>query len=144
MIKGKLLFITTCLYGVALTPEFLDFPLSWLISPFISKRMMLSPHNMLSHIGPEDTLGWIVIANVVTYILFYADKKASESRGRRISEKMLLLWCAVGGSVGGYMAMRHFRHKTQKQTFRRRFFIIVGLQALLALRALAWAAERIS
>jgi uncharacterized membrane protein YsdA (DUF1294 family) len=100
---------------------------------------MLSPYNLLSRIGPEDALAWIVIANIVTYVLFYADKKASQSHSRRISEKMLLLWCAVGGSVGAYIAMRRFRHKTQKQTFRYRFFIIVGLQALLALRALVWA-----
>jgi uncharacterized membrane protein YsdA (DUF1294 family) len=99
--------------------------------------MMLSPQNLLSQITPEDAVGWIVIANVVTYSLFYADKKASEARSRRISEKMLLLWCAVGGSVGGYMAMRHFRHKTQKQSFRYRFFIIAGIQGLLAVRALA-------
>jgi uncharacterized membrane protein YsdA (DUF1294 family) len=99
---------------------------------------MLSPQNLLSHIRPEEGLLWIVIVNVVTYLLFYADKKASESRSRRISEKMLLLWCAVGGSLGGYIAMRRFRHKTQKQTFRYRFFIIVGIQALLIFRALTW------
>ena len=110
--------------------------LSWVSAPFIVGVMMLSPQNLLSQITPEDAVGWILIANIVAYILFYADKKASESHSRRISEKMLLLWCAVGGSVGGYMAMRHFRHKTQKQSFRYRFFIIVGIQGLLAVRAL--------
>jgi uncharacterized membrane protein YsdA (DUF1294 family) len=104
--------------------------------PFHSGVMMLSPQNLLYHVTLEDAAIWLVLANVVTYLLFYADKKASESRSRRISEKMLLLWCAVGGSVGGYMAMRHFRHKTQKQSFRYRFFVIVGIQALLGLRAL--------
>jgi uncharacterized membrane protein YsdA (DUF1294 family) len=115
-----------------------DSPLSGGISPFYSQGMMLSPQNLLSHIGPEDALAWIVIANIVAYVLFYADKKASQTHSRRISEKMLLLWCAVGGSLGGYLAMRRFRHKTQKQTFRYRFFIIVGIQALVAVRVLVW------
>ncbi len=97
---------------------------------------MISPQNIFSHITHEEGFLWIVIANIVTYILFFADKKASETRSRRISEKMLLLWCAVGGSLGGYMAMHHFRHKTKKQTFRYRFFILVAIQALLVLGAL--------
>lgn len=101
-------------------------------------EMMLSPQNLLSHVKPEEGLLWIFVANVVTYILFYADKKASEAHNRRISEKMLLLWCAVGGSVGGYMAMHRFRHKTKKQTFRFRFFMIVGIQVLLILWALVF------
>ncbi len=95
--------------------------------------MMLSPETLLSHMGPEEGGLWILLANLVTYGLFYADKKASESRSRRISENMLLLWCAVGGSLGGYVAMRQFRHKTKKQSFRHRFFILVTIQALLVL-----------
>jgi uncharacterized membrane protein YsdA (DUF1294 family) len=101
---------------------------------------MLSPTNLLSHIHPENLALWIFIVNVVTFGLFYADKKAAEGGVRRISERMLLLWCAVGGSLGGYLAMQRFRHKTRKQPFRQGFFMIVVVQVILGV---LWALDKI-
>jgi uncharacterized membrane protein YsdA (DUF1294 family) len=95
---------------------------------------MLSPTAIVSHIQGVDLMAGILIVNLVTFGLFYADKKAAEGQNRRISEKMLLLWCAVGGSPGGYLAMQRFRHKTRKQTFRQAFFMIVAVQAFLLAR----------
>jgi uncharacterized membrane protein YsdA (DUF1294 family) len=57
--------------------------------------------------------------NVATLLVFGFDKWRSRGEGRRIRERTLLWWMAVGGWLGGWLAMAWFRHKTVKQPFRR-------------------------
>jgi uncharacterized membrane protein YsdA (DUF1294 family) len=45
----------------------------------------------------------------------------------RISEKMLLTFCALGGFVGALLAMGVWRHKTVKTKFLVWFYLIVVL-----------------
>ncbi len=94
---------------------------------------MLSPNQMLQHVTQDNIVAWLLLSNIITFLLFYADKQAAKNHQYRISEKMLLLWCMVGGSFGGYLAMRYVRHKSQKQPFRQQFFTIVVLQVVAVL-----------
>ena len=56
--------------------------------------------------------------NVLTFVVFGLDKWKAR-RGRwRVPEATLLGLAAVGGSVGAWLAMLLFRHKTQKKKFR--------------------------
>lgn len=55
--------------------------------------------------------------SLLTFILYLADKKRSEKKLYRISEKCLLLLSVCGGAIGGYLAMVIFRHKTQHWYF---------------------------
>ena len=98
---------------------------------------MLSPNYLLQHVTQENVVAWLLVANIITFLLFYADKQAAKNYQYRISEKMLLLWCMIGGSIGGYLAMRYVRHKSQKQPFRQQFFMIVILQVVVVLVALS-------
>lgn len=61
---------------------------------------------------------YLVILNVLTFLLYGIDKwKAKRSRWR-IPESALLGMAAVGGSVGAWLGMRVWRHKTQHKKFR--------------------------
>ena len=52
-------------------------------------------------------------------------------------EATLYLLTALGGSPGAFAAMRLFRHKTVKGSFRIVFWLIVAVQAAL----LIWVAK---
>lgn len=60
----------------------------------------------------------LIIINLITCILYGVDKLKSMSRGRRIPEKTLLGFAFIGGSVGAFIGMRVFRHKTRHWNFR--------------------------
>jgi len=69
---------------------------------------------------------YLVIINVLTFLLYGIDKwKAKRSRWR-IPESVLLGMAAVGGSVGAWLGMRIWHHKTQHKKFR------YGVPAILA------------
>lgn len=82
---------------------------------------------------------WLLLVNVVTFVVFAADKRAAASRLPRVPERRLLQLTLLGGGVGGFAAQQTFRHKTRKQPFQTRFRLIVGLQiaaaALLSIAA---------
>jgi uncharacterized membrane protein YsdA (DUF1294 family) len=71
---------------------------------------------------------WLAFINVVTYGVYWLDKRRAEKGKWRISEKELLLWAAIGGSPAAFFAMRRFRHKTRKTSFRVWFWLIVVAQ----------------
>ena len=76
---------------------------------------------------------YIVLINVVTFFVYGIDKHRAQSRRRRISERTLLTLAAMGGSIGAWMAMRSFRHKTQHAKFRYGVpAILIAQIALLA------------
>ena len=63
-------------------------------------------------------LKYILVVNVLTFIVYGVDKGKAR-RGRwRVPEATLLGLAALGGSVGAWLAMQLFRHKTQKKKFR--------------------------
>ncbi len=78
---------------------------------------------------------YLVILNVLTFLLYGIDKwKAKRSRWR-IPESALLGMAAVGGSVGAWLGMRVWHHKTQHKKFRYGVPAILLAQIVL----LVWA-----
>ncbi len=74
-------------------------------------------------------LAWYLpIVNVLTYAVYWWDKRRAQQNKRRISERELLGWAAAGGSFGAFLAMRNLRHKTQKRSFRVWFWVVVAVQ----------------
>ncbi len=55
---------------------------------------------------------WIISAVLTVY-----DKSAAKNKGRRISERCLLIFAAVGGAGIMLAVMKTVRHKTQKPKF---------------------------
>ena len=62
---------------------------------------------------------WIYLGavNVITFFVYRADKQRARRRQRRFSEKTLFTWAMCGGSLGAFVGMRIFRHKTNKSKF---------------------------
>ena len=73
----------------------------------------------------HSTLMWFLLANLLTLIIYGADKMAARKAWRRVPESTLLVFGIVGGWPGAIVGQQLFRHKTQKQPFKSYFFISV-------------------
>ena len=60
---------------------------------------------------------WLILVNLVAFILYGYDKSCAKKNKRRVPEKTLLFWAWIGGSVGAFLGMRIFHHKTLKAKF---------------------------
>lgn len=81
---------------------------------------------------------YLIAINVVTFFVYGIDKlKAKRSRWR-ISEAALLLLAALGGSIGAWLGMKVWHHKTMHKKFRYGIPLIFILQvAIVAAFALS-------
>lgn len=70
-------------------------------------------------------------ASIVSFALYWRDKKAAIEGTWRVPEEQLHLLGLVGGWPGGVIAQNLFRHKTQKKHFVRYFWFTVLLNVLL-------------
>lgn len=66
--------------------------------------------------------------NLLTFIFFGVDKLKAKKEKERIKITTLLILSAVGGSIGGVLAMLIFRHKTKKPYFSLGMPIIIITQ----------------
>lgn len=75
---------------------------------------------------------WLAVCNLTAFFLCGSDKRRAKQPGkRRVPEKTLFLWAAVGGSAGLWIGMRFFHHKT------RHWYFVWGVPAILLLQAAA-------
>lgn len=84
--------------------------------------------------APNPLVTWFLLINVLTIVIYGADKMAARKGMRRVPEATLLLYGAVGGWPGAIAGQQLFRHKTQKQPFKTYFFlsIVVSIAAMVA------------
>ncbi|MGN0231806.1 MAG: DUF1294 domain-containing protein [Muribaculaceae bacterium] len=61
---------------------------------------------------------YIIAINVVSFIMFGIDKYKARRGQWRISEATLLGVAAIGGSIGAWMGMKTWHHKTLHSKFR--------------------------
>jgi len=71
---------------------------------------------------------YVVLVNVVAFLLYGFDKWQARKGKRRISEKTLLALAIFGGSAGAYVGMYLFHHKTKKVKFYLGIPMIILLQ----------------
>ena len=62
--------------------------------------------------------GYILVMSIVAFCVCGADKFAAQRQKSRVPEKVLFLLSALGGSVGMYLGMFTFRHKTKHWYFK--------------------------
>ncbi len=60
---------------------------------------------------------YLVIINLITFIMFAIDKYKAKNIKWRIKERTLLLFSLFGGAFGGLIAMYSIRHKTKTPIF---------------------------
>lgn len=61
---------------------------------------------------------YIVVINLVSFMMFGIDKYKARRGQWRISEASLLAVAAIGGSLGAWMGMKVWHHKTLHSKFR--------------------------
>lgn len=79
-------------------------------------------------------LGVYLIMNIIAFAAMGLDKRAAKAQAYRTPERMLFLWAALFGGVGGTMGMYTFRHKTKHWYFK----LFFPLLAVLQIAALIW------
>lgn len=62
-------------------------------------------------------LAYLLIINLITFVLYAIDKRRAVRKAWRIPESVLIGFAAIGGSVGAFLAMLVFRHKTKHAKF---------------------------
>ena len=61
---------------------------------------------------------YLLIINVITFIVYGVDKHKAKQGKWRIPESTLLLLAALGGSIGALLGMKVWHHKTMHKKFQ--------------------------
>ena len=77
-------------------------------------------------------LGYLLAVNITSFLLYGIDKYKAKKGRWRISEATLLLMAVIGGSIGAWVGMRIWHHKTMHKKFEYGIPIIIILQVALA------------
>ena len=70
-------------------------------------------------------LFYLVLINLITFIIFAVDKWKARKNRFRIKEAVLFLLCFLGGTIGGIIGVHALHHKTTRQAF------VVGIPLIL-------------
>ena len=76
-------------------------------------------------------LYYLLAVNIATFLLYGIDKYKAKKGRWRISEATLLLMAVIGGSIGAWVGMRIWHHKTMHKKFKYGIPIIIILQVAL-------------
>ncbi len=71
---------------------------------------------------------YLAVINIVAFVAYGVDKWKARTRRWRTPEATLLLLAAAGGSIGAWMGMKTWHHKTLHKKFR------YGVPAILLLQ----------
>ena len=71
---------------------------------------------------------YLLAINAVTFIVYGIDKYKAKKAKWRISEATLLLLAVLGGSIGAWMGMKVWHHKTMHKKFK------YGIPAILLIQ----------
>lgn len=74
---------------------------------------------------------YLLVINAATFIIYGIDKYKTKKAKWRISEATLLTMAAVGGSIGAWLGMKAWHHKTQHRKFKYGVPIILLIQIAL-------------
>lgn len=77
---------------------------------------------------------YILIINLIGFLFMYIDKKRAINHQFRISENTLLLLSILGGSIGSFIGMYKFRHKTKKKKFTLGIPLIFIIESFLIIQ----------
>lgn len=77
---------------------------------------------------------YLIAMNLIAFIAMGIDKKRAKAHAWRIPERTLFLLAAAGGSLGAWLGMYAFRHKT------KHWYFVAGMPALVFVHAaiLVW------
>ena len=76
-------------------------------------------------------LYYLIVINVVTFLVYGIDKWKAKQGSWRISEATLLILAVIGGSIGALLGMKVWRHKTMHKKFKYGLPLILLVQIAL-------------
>lgn len=82
---------------------------------------------------------FFIIMSIVTFIMYFIDKRKAVKKRWRIPEATLLTVSFLGGSFGAFLAMKTFRHKTQ----HAKFYITVPVMMVLHIALIGFAVYKL-
>lgn len=74
---------------------------------------------------------YLLTVNIVSFFLYGIDKYKAKKGRWRISEATLLMMAVIGGSIGAWIGMRLWHHKTMHKKFKYGIPVIIILQVAL-------------
>lgn len=81
-------------------------------------------------------LYYLIVINIVTFLVYGVDKFKAKKGKWRIPEVTLLLLAVVGGSVGAWLGMKVWHHKTLHKKFKYGIpFIMIAQVALMLFKS---------
>lgn len=75
---------------------------------------------------------YFLTINLIGFLLMLVDKRRAIKKEWRISENVLFIVSILGGSIGSYLGMYSFRHKTKHLKFTLGIPTIIIIQVYLA------------
>lgn len=72
---------------------------------------------------------YLAAMNLIAFLAMGIDKKRAKAHAWRIPERTLFLLGAAGGSLGAWMGMYAFRHKT------KHWYFVAGMPAIVFVHA---------
>ncbi len=76
-------------------------------------------------------LQYLAIINAATFLTYGLDKWKAKRSKWRIREAALLMLAVLGGSIGAWLGMKVWHHKTQHKKFKYGIPIIILVQAII-------------
>ena len=80
----------------------------------------------------NDIAIYLLIVNALGFYMMWSDKQKAKRNAWRIPERNFFVVSLLGGSLGCWIGMQTFRHKTQHIKFT------VGLPAIMLLQCGLW------
>ncbi len=80
---------------------------------------------------PMYILAFYAATSLLTFILYWTDKRAAKNGTQRTPEKALQLLSLAGGWPGGLFAQRIFRHKSIKKSFQFVYWTTVFINIMI-------------
>ena len=78
----------------------------------------------------------LLALNLLTFIIYGIDKLKAKNAKWRISEATLILLAVIGGSIGAWLGLQVWRHKTQHKKFYIGIPVIIILQVVATIYVL--------
>lgn len=75
---------------------------------------------------------YLIAINIATFFVYGIDKWKARRSKCRIPESTLLTLAVLGGSIGAFIGMRTWHHKTMHNKFKYGVPLIINLQVVLA------------
>lgn len=87
---------------------------------------------------PEIILYYLIAINLITFLVYGIDKFKAKKNKWRIPEATLLLLAVIGGSIGAWLGIKVWHHKTIHKKFKYGIPLIISLQLGIVLYVLTY------